>query len=85
MRSEKSLVRLDHILENIERVEHYVADCDFQRFTQDGLRRDAIERCLARISEAARKLGTRRSNSYPANRGLIFAAWAIICGMTMNE
>lgn len=57
MHSEKSLVRLEHILENIERVELYVVDCDFQRFTKDGLRRDAIERCLSRISEAARKLG----------------------------
>jgi uncharacterized protein with HEPN domain len=54
--SEKPLLRLEDILENIERIELYVRDYGFQDFADDGLCRDAVERCLLRISEAARKL-----------------------------
>lgn len=56
MPSRKPLLRLEDILENIERIEFYVRDHTYQDFADDGLCRDAVERCLLRISEAARKL-----------------------------
>ena len=44
------------ILENIERIEDYTRGFTFERFVRDRLHRDAVERCLTRIAEAARKL-----------------------------
>jgi uncharacterized protein with HEPN domain len=55
--SEKPARRLREILDNIERVSTYVAEQDPVSFELDTLRRDAAERCIERISEAAKKLG----------------------------
>jgi len=63
--SEKYLLRLDHILDNIERIETYVSSYDYRRFEQDARCQDAVERCLARIAEAARKLGDRAERLAP--------------------
>jgi len=49
--------RLADILENITRIESYVEGLTLARFESDTMRIDAVERCLARISEAAVKLG----------------------------
>jgi uncharacterized protein with HEPN domain len=54
--SEKPRLRLEDILENIDRIQQYTSGYDYQRFVSDRLRRDAVERCLLRISEAAKKL-----------------------------
>jgi uncharacterized protein with HEPN domain len=54
--SEKPIQRLNDILENIDRIIQYTNDHTFELFAQDRLTRDAVERCLLRISEAARKL-----------------------------
>ena len=56
MPSDKPLVRLEDILENIDLIKDYTRDHDFQTFARDRQCRDAVERCLQRISEAARKL-----------------------------
>jgi uncharacterized protein with HEPN domain len=48
---------LADILENIERIEKYVAGLDRNAFERDGRTRDAVERCLERICEAAFRLG----------------------------
>ena len=48
---------LADILENLERIEDYVAGLDREAFGGDTLRRDAVERCLERICEAAFRLG----------------------------
>jgi uncharacterized protein with HEPN domain len=48
--------RLEDILANIQRIERYTKDYDFERFRKDLQCQDAVERCLARISEAAKKL-----------------------------
>ena len=42
---------LADILENLERIEGYVAGLDHEAFGGDTLRRDAVERCLERICE----------------------------------
>jgi uncharacterized protein with HEPN domain len=56
--SRKPFVRLEDIIENIERIQRYTAGYDFHRFGNDQQCQDAVERCLLRISEAARKLGS---------------------------
>lgn len=57
MPSSRPVERLEDILENIGRIETYVTGYDLDRFAKDYLRQDAVERCLLRISEAAKKLG----------------------------
>ena len=56
MPSDKPLQRLHDIIENIDRIVQYTDKQTLDRFKQDSLTRDAVERCLLRISEAARKL-----------------------------
>ena len=52
---------LADILESVERIEGYLAGLDREafRFRGDALRRDAVERCLERICEAAFRLGEK--------------------------
>lgn len=45
------------IIENIEMIREYTNVMDFPAFLADRKTRDATERCLQRISEAAKKLG----------------------------
>jgi uncharacterized protein with HEPN domain len=54
--SDKPLQRLNDILENIDWIIRYTRGQSFADFSQDRRTRDAVERCLQRISEAARKL-----------------------------
>jgi uncharacterized protein with HEPN domain len=63
------------IIENAERVEGYVAGMDRPTFEQDGRTRDAVERCLERICEAAHRLGKRAEELMPGQ------PWADIRGM----
>ena len=63
------------ILQNIERIERYTADVDATVFVDGGQTRDAVERCLERICEAAKKLGPVAEalcpdNPWPQIRGL---------------
>lgn len=50
---------LADIIENSVRIAGYVADLDRAGFERSGLVRDAVERCLERICEAAHRLGDR--------------------------
>src|SRR5256885_15422603 len=54
--SDKPIQWLNDILENIDWILQYTKDCGLEEFSQDRQCRDAVERCLQRISEAARKL-----------------------------
>jgi uncharacterized protein with HEPN domain len=54
--SERPIQRLNDILENIDWIIQYTVGHTFEMFAQDRRTRDAVERCLLRISEAARKL-----------------------------
>ena len=56
---------LDDILGNIARIESYAAGLDQHAFERDGLKRDAVERCLERICEAASRLGDRATTLMP--------------------
>ena len=66
---------LADILENLERIEGYVAGLDREAFGDDTLRRDAVERCLERICEAAFRLGEKAAELAPSQ------PWGDIRGM----
>jgi Protein of unknown function DUF86 len=72
---------LADILENLERIEGYVAGLDREAFGGDTLRRDAVERCLERICKAAFRLGEKRLSWRQASPGAIFAVWVTNCAM----
>jgi uncharacterized protein with HEPN domain len=63
------------IIENADRIESYLAGMDRQTFEKDGRTRDAVERCLERICEAAHRLGTRAEELMPGQ------PWGDIRGM----
>jgi uncharacterized protein with HEPN domain len=70
--------RFRDILDNIERIERYTAGMSYDAFENDARTRDAVERCLSRISEAAIKLdriGTIASELCPT------IPWADIRGI----
>jgi uncharacterized protein with HEPN domain len=66
---------LTEMIENAERVETYLAGMDRETFERDGRTRDAVERCLERISEAAHRLGGRAEELMPGQ------PWRDIRGM----
>lgn len=57
MRSRDPCGPFEDILENIARIERHTAGMDVASFGADEKTVDAVERCLARISEAAVRLG----------------------------
>jgi uncharacterized protein with HEPN domain len=63
------------IIENADRIESYLAGLDRQAFEGDGRTRDAVERCLERICEAAHRLNERAVELMPGQ------PWADIRGM----
>jgi uncharacterized protein with HEPN domain len=58
-------VCLADMLENIERIASYVAGLNRDEFQGDGRTRDAVERCLERICEAAFRLGDQAARLMP--------------------
>jgi uncharacterized protein with HEPN domain len=69
---------LADILENLERIEGYVAGLDREAFGGDTLRRDAVERCLERIREAAVRLGEKAAELAPSQ------PWGDISGVALS-
>jgi uncharacterized protein with HEPN domain len=65
MSSDSPEKRLDDILVQIARIESHVANVTHEQFLDDPLVYDAVERCLERICEAARKIGTMLDEKYP--------------------
>jgi uncharacterized protein with HEPN domain len=55
--SKDPIQRFEDILENIVLVEEFTRGMDRSAFLEDLKTRNATERCMERISEAARKLG----------------------------
>jgi uncharacterized protein with HEPN domain len=56
---------LADILENIGRIRDYTAGMDRRAFAVDGRTRDAVERCLERVCEAAHRLGGHAAELMP--------------------
>ena len=73
--SHDPVVCLADILDNIERIGSYVGAMDRAAFEHDGRTRDAVERCLERICEAAFRLGDE------AARLVLNQPWGDIRGM----
>ena len=65
MPSERPLQRLQDILDNIERIERFTADKDFDHFARDEQALYASLYALLVISEAARKLGNQAETLVP--------------------
>ncbi len=58
--------RLADIVENAAAIASYIEGLDAKAFSKDRMRRDAVERCLQRISEAALKLGSDAERLIPS-------------------
>lgn len=56
---------LADMIDNIERIAAYTAAMDRAAFAADGRTRDAVERCLERVCEAARRLEDRAIELMP--------------------
>jgi uncharacterized protein with HEPN domain len=63
--SDKDARRLAEIIENADAIAQYTVAIDSGGLKSDTMRRDAVERCLERISEAASRLGPRASELMP--------------------
>jgi uncharacterized protein with HEPN domain len=63
--SSRPAVRLLDILDNVRQVQSYTQGMDRVAFEADRRTRDAVERCLERISEAASKLGPQAEQLAP--------------------
>ena len=66
---------LTDIIENAERIAHYLDGVDRERFQASFLLRDAVERCLERVCEAAHRLGEKAAEMMPGQ------PWSDIRGM----
>jgi uncharacterized protein with HEPN domain len=56
---------LTDIIDNAGRVAGYISGMDQHGFERNGLVRDAVERCVERICEAAHRLGARAEALMP--------------------
>lgn len=65
MSSRDWLLRLDDILEAIERINRYTQGLDFQKFEEDQRTVDAVIRNFEIIGEAARQIPAFIENDYP--------------------
>ncbi len=66
MPSKSPARRLQDIVENAAYIASYIEGLDEKAFRSDRMRRDAVERCLQRISEAAVKLGSDAETLLPS-------------------
>jgi uncharacterized protein with HEPN domain len=57
MLTERQRLRLEHIVENAGRIAGYVDGLSYEDFAASAMVLDAVERCLARITEAATRAG----------------------------
>lgn len=60
-----ALLHLTHMLDNIERVRAWTSGLTIDGYRSNLMLRDAVERCLERISEASRRLPNEMKASQP--------------------
>jgi uncharacterized protein with HEPN domain len=63
--SSRPTTRFLDILDNIRLIQRYLEGMDRPAFDADSRTRDAVERCLERLSEAATKLGSQAEELAP--------------------
>jgi hypothetical protein len=61
--SSDPILRFEDILDNILLIEQFTAGMDMEAFSQDLRTSNAVERCLERISEAAKSWECAQKNS----------------------
>ena len=66
---------LHHIIENADRVARHLTGLDRPAFERNEAARDAVERCIERVCEAAHRLGKLAEDLMPGQ------PWADIRGM----
>ena len=71
MPSSRPAIRFLDILDNTRLVQSYLQGMDRAAFDSDSRTRDAVERCLERVSEAAAKLGTQAEELAPGRPGTL--------------
>lgn len=82
MFTDKQRHRLEHIADNAERIAGYVEGLTFDEFAASPMVLDAVERCLARITEAAIRAGEEvMAQVAPDVPPQFTAASATPCGM----
>ena len=74
MPAERPAHRIHDILENIAFVEEYARELTEKTFSGNRMAFDAVERCLERIAEVARKLGHRFDSAMPSANSAVFRA-----------
>lgn len=57
MYSDDQRLRFEHIVENVDKISAYIDGLSFKEYSASPMIVDAVERCLARITEAAIKIG----------------------------
>ncbi len=67
MPTDRAPRRINDILKNIASIEAYSHGLTAKTLRDNPMAADAIERCLERIAEAARKLGPRFDSAMPAD------------------
>jgi uncharacterized protein with HEPN domain len=65
MSSDSAARCLGDMLRNIERVRRHTKGMTAKQFLADDKTQDAVERCLQRISEAARRMGDALDATHP--------------------
>jgi uncharacterized protein with HEPN domain len=65
MPSKDPAQRLEDIRANVARIRRHVEGMDEAAFLRDAKTQDAVERCIERIAEAARKLGDLFDADHP--------------------
>jgi uncharacterized protein with HEPN domain len=55
--SDDQRLRFEHIVENVDNIASYVEGLSYEEYAANPMIVDAVERCLARITEAAIKVG----------------------------
>lgn len=60
MSTDREALRLQDIIDNIDRIGGYIAGLELGTFATDNRTVDAVERCLQRITEAVIKIGPER-------------------------
>ena len=57
MYSDDQKLRFQHIVENVDKISTYIDGLSYDEYAASPMIVDAVERCLARITEAAIKVG----------------------------
>ena len=83
MPSSRPATRFLDILDNIRLIQGYLQGMDRAAFEADSRTRDAVERCLERLSEAATKLGSRAEELAPKLKQCVadfYASYSSVLG-----